>query len=338
MQRPGVAADLASVGVKGPFSVASLFVAQGEALKAWAGAAPLQTDDRSALEFSGPRSIFGSHRDDNAASLRALAASSPKPAAIEAAYAAATAKDWRDRGLMMLKADGIQPAYDNLSYALDLNPNDPEALDGLLKAAVSLNTMIAAETRLKQLATDPSHSAARLALSRLMASQGNFDGAARIPTEILQANPDDVPALEQLASILSDVGDAERLDPVVQRLIKAAPKNTWSHYYAASYFFLQNRHETALQAARNSVMLDPANAKAHNLLGACLASLGQNDAARAAFQASLKADPKEPGTYANLGTLELQTGNRALAAKYFGEALTIDPSSQAAREGLNSIR
>jgi protein O-GlcNAc transferase len=155
---------------------------------------------------------------------------------------------------------------------------------------------------------------------------------------ILQAKPDDVPALEQLASILSDTGDVERLDPVVQRLIKEAPKNSWSHYYAASFFFLQNRHDMALQAARNAVMLDPSNAKAHNLVGACLASLGQNDAARTAFHASLKVDPKEPGTYTNLATLELQTGNRALAAKYFGEALTIDPSSASARDGLNSIR
>ena len=338
MQRPRVAADLASVGVEGSFSVASLFVARGAALKAWAGDVPLQTDDRSALEFSGPRSVFGSNRDDNAAALRDLAASSPKPAAIAAAFAAATGDDWRDRGLMMLRAEAARPAYDNLSYALTMNPNDSMALDGLLKAAASLNTMIAAETQLKQLAADPSHSAARLALSRIMASQGNFDAAARIPMEILQANPDDVPALEQLASILSDIGDAERLDPVVQRLIKASPKNTWAHYYAASYFFLQNRHETALQAARNAVTLDPSNAKAHNLVGACLASLGQNDAARVAFQASLKADPKEPSTYTNLATLELQTGNRTMAARYFGEALLIDPSSQAAREGLNSIR
>jgi Flp pilus assembly protein TadD len=124
----------------------------------------------------------------------------------------------------------------------------------------------------------------------------------------------------------------------VQRLIKEAPKKHLGALLRGFLFFIQSRLDMALQAARNAVMLDPSNAKAHNLVGACLASLGQNDAARVAFQASLKADPKEPGTYTNLATLELQTGNRSLAAKYFGEALTIDPSSQAAREGLNSIR
>ena len=132
---------------------------------------------------------------------------------------------------------------------------------------------------------------------------------------MLQANPADVPALEQLASILSDIGDAGRLEPVVQRLVKEAPKNTWAHYYAASLFFIQGRLDMALQAARNAVAIDPSNAKAHNLIGACLASMGQTDAARTAFETSIKADPREPGTYANLATLELQTGNRDRATQ-----------------------
>jgi protein O-GlcNAc transferase len=152
----------------------------------------------------------------------------------------------------------------------------------------------------------------------------------------LQANPANVPALEQLASVLSDIGDTERLEPVVMRLVNEAPKNAWAHYYAASLFFLQNRHDMALRAARNAVAIDPMHAKAHNLIGACLAETGQTDAARTAFEASIKADPREPGTYTNLATLELQSGNRDRAARYFAEALIVDPLSQTARDGLAS--
>lgn len=338
MQRPGVAADLATVGVAGPFAVTSLFVAEGEALRAWAAGESLQTDDRSALEFSGPRSIFGVTRDDNAAALHDLAASAPKPPAVASAFASATAADWRNRGLMLLKAEAFRPAYDAFAHTLDMDANDTAALDGLLRAGVSLNKMIEVERVLTRLGADPSHAPARLALSRLLASQGNFEAATRIPLDVLQANPADVPALEQLASIFSDMGDAGRLEPVVQRLVKEAPKSTWAHYYAASLFFIQNRLDLALQAARNSAAIDPANAKAHNLIGACLASMGNTDAARTAFETSIKADPKEPGTYTNLATLELQAGNRDRARKYFAEALTIDPSSQTARDGINSIR
>ncbi|HEX4912726.1 MAG TPA: tetratricopeptide repeat protein, partial [Vicinamibacterales bacterium] len=337
MQRPRVATDLANVGVTRPFALTSLFVAQGEALKAWANGAPIQTDDKSQLEFSGPRSIFGTNRDDNAALLRELAAASAKPAAVSAALAAATPADWRDRGLMFLKADANRPAYADLRKALEANPDDPAALDALARAAANLNQIQDAQAVIAQLASDPARIPARLALSRVLASQGNVNEAIRIPFTVLQTNPGHVPALEQLASVLSDMGDTERLEPVVMRLIKEAPNNAWAHYYAGSLFFLQNRHDMALRAARNAVAIDPNHAKAHNLIGACLASTGQADAARTAFETSIKADPRDPGTYTNLATLELQAGNRERARRYFAEALTVDPFSQTARDGLASV-
>ena len=337
MRRPGVAADLAGVGVTGPFSLSSLFVAQGDALTAWANGAPLQTDDRSQLEFTGPRSIFGSARDDNAAALRQLAAASPEPPAVSALLTSATPADWRDRGLMFLKADAYRPAYDDLAQSLTGNPDDPAALDGLIRAAASDNRIGEAQSFLARLASDPARTPAKLALSRVLASQGNMAEAIRISFSVLQANPSNVPALEQLASVLSDAGDTARLEPVTIRLVREAPKSPWSHYYAASLFFLQNRHDLALQAARNAVAIDPAHAKAHNLIGACLANMGRRDEARTAFETSIKADPREPGTYTNLANLELQSGNRSLAMRYFAEALTVDPTSQPARDGLESM-
>ncbi len=337
-QRPGVAADLASVGAREPYAITSLFVAQGDALRTWAAGASLQTDDRSRLEFSGPRNIFGASRDDNAVTLRELANSSPKPAAVTAGEHTATAATYRNRGLMFLQSDAQRPAYADFTKALSANPNDPVSLDGLIRSAAALGRIDDARAVLTKLASVPANSSAKLALSKVLASQGAVDQAVRIPFSLLQADPGNVPALEQLASVLSDVGDAARLEPVVAKLMAEAPKNTWAHYYAGSLFFLQNRLDMAAQAARNSISLDPTNAKAHNLLGACLASIGQADAARAAFEASLRVDPRESGTYTNLANLELQAGNRASARQYFAEALTVDPLSQSAREGLASLQ
>ena len=336
-KRPGVADDLASVGARDSYAITSLFVAQGAALKAWATGAPLQTDDRMQLEFSGPRNIFGGSRDDNAVTLRDLASSSPKPAAVTAAEQAATAADHRNRGLMFLQSDAHRPAYEDFTRALAIEPNDPVALDGLTRSAAALSRIDEVRAALTKLASVPANSSAKLALSKVLASQGAVDEAVRIPFSLLQADPGNVPALEQLASVLSDVGDVARLEPVVAKLVAEAPKNTWAHYYAGSLFFMQSRLDLAAQAARHSISLDPTNAKAHNLLGACLASMGQTDAARSAFKASLKTDPREPGTYVNLATLELQAGNRTLAHRYFSEALTVDPASQAARDGLASM-
>ena len=311
MRRPGVAADLATVGVKGPFSVASLFVSHGDALKAWADGAPLQTDDRSALEFSGPRSIFGAARDDNAAALRELAAASPKPAAVSKAIASATPED-----LTRPRPDAVQGGRVSAGLRRPrAGPRVESTRRGSARWTGSGRGVVEQDLRGaipvvetgRRLRRTRQHSWRCRGFWHPRATSRRPSGS---PSTSCRPTPPTSPALEQLASILSDIGDAGRLEPVVQRLVKEAPKGTWSHYYAASLFFMQDRLETALQAARNAVAIDPANAKAHNLIGACLASLGQVDAARTAFETSLKADPREPGTYANLATLELQAGNR----------------------------
>ena len=124
----------------------SLFVAQGEALKAWAGGAPLQTDDRSALEFSGPRSIFGASRDDNAAALRELAAGEPeagggRQAALASATADRLARPRLDAAAGRRLPAGLRRFRARRSRS---DPNDTAALDGLLRAAVSAEQIIEA--------------------------------------------------------------------------------------------------------------------------------------------------------------------------------------------------
>ena len=79
--------------------------------------------------------------------------------------------------------------------------------------------------------------------------------------------------------------------------------------------------------------VNPQNAKAHNLLGACLASLGQRDQARDAFQASITANPRDPATYSNLATLELEAGNRDRAAKYLRRSAHDRPTLRVGARG-----
>jgi Flp pilus assembly protein TadD len=158
-----------------------------------------------------------------------------------------------------------------------------------------------------------------LALSRLLASEGAYDQAVDIAFSIVQSDPNNAAALEQLASILSDVGDVERMRPVVARLRAVAPSTEAAHYYSAALLFMEERVDLALNEARRVLAINPSHARAQNLMGACLASLGRREEARAAFRASLQADSKDPATYTNLAMLETQAGNPALA-------ITLKPS------------
>jgi spermidine synthase len=336
--RPGVGQDLASVGVLEPFHVLSMFVAGGHDLADWAGNAALQSDDRSGLEFSGPQTVFGRITTDNATNLRALAAARQAPPAIASVIAAASPAAYRDRGAMLLRADAARPAYEDFARAAAADPTDAAALDGLIRAAAPIRRTADARALLTKLAGDPTHVAAKLALSRLLASEGAYDQAVQIPFAVLQSDPGNVAALEQMASILSDAGDVERMRPVVARLRAEAPASEAAHYYSASLLFMEERVDLALVEARRVLAVNPSHAKAHNLVGACLATMNQRDEARRAFLASIEANPRDPATYTNLATLELQAGDRARAARHFAEALTIDPTSETARRGLAGLQ
>jgi hypothetical protein len=70
----------------------------------------------------------------------------------------------------LFKADAFHPAYDDLARAVESLPNDVTALDALVRAAASINKLYDVRSRLTKLAADPSHTAAQLALSRVLAS------------------------------------------------------------------------------------------------------------------------------------------------------------------------
>ena len=146
----------------------------------------------------------------------------------------------------------------------------------------------------------------------LLASQGHIEEAARIPLTILQAESGNVRRSNSWPRSSPTSATPSASSPWSRGWSARRPKNTWAHYYAASLFFIQDRPDQALQAARNAVGDRPAaTPRRMNLIGACLASMGQTDAARTGIRGvDCKADPREPGTYTNLATLELQTGNR----------------------------
>jgi tetratricopeptide (TPR) repeat protein len=202
---------------------------------------------------------------------------------------------------------------------------------------VPLGRTAAARDLLRQLAADPVNAEAKLALSQLLASEGNFDESARLALGLVQDQTASLEAVEQLASVFTDMGDADRLAPAVARLRAQALERPATRYYSATLAYMQQRPDIAIHEAEAALALDPRYALAHNVLGAALASVGQRDRARAAFQASLEADPKDPATYSNLATLELESGNVDLARRYFVEALMLDPSNAVAREGLARV-
>ena len=319
------------------FTILSLYAGGPRELARYADDALIQTDDRTALEYSAPAAIYGPSVAENAVAIRALRPELPPP--IRDVTAPASDASWTSLGAVQLKAEAYSFAYDAFQQALSLNSRNAAALAGLSDAAAGSRRPQKAREWLEALAArEPDNVAVRLELSRVMAAAGDFQGAIEESSAALRLAPQDPRVAEQAAAVLADAGDGDRLAPLADELAARFPDRPDARYYRATALFLRGRTEDAVTVSRQLVDSQPAHARAQNLLGAACATLGRTDCARAAFEASIRANPREASTYTNLGALLLQTGDARSAAESFAEALTIDPQSASAHNGLARAR
>ena len=336
--RPNVAADLRAASAYEPFALLSSYVAGPSDIQRYTAGAALQSDDRMALEFSAPRALYGDAAA-NVTTVRSLLDLAHAPPAVAAAWATADATQYRHRGELMLKADAYEMAYQAYAKALELEPADPEAPGGLVRAAIPTHHEADAIARLESAARQrPRAVRVWIALSKLQAAGGAFDRAVAAAKEATGGDPPDPAALEQLASVYSDAGDAAGLDAVAEALRHFFPASRGAHYYTAAAQFLHQDLPAAARSAQLAIAADRQYAPAQNLAGAIQASEGNVDAARGAFRAALDLDPHDPATYTNFGVLELSHGHAPEAADLFAEALSLDPASPSARQGLADAR
>ena len=335
-----VAALLADVGIAegtAAFALLSQFAGGPRELARYGDAARIQTDDHTALEYSAPRGIYGRSREDNAAAIRALGAEPPP--AVREAFARATDASWTARGQMELKAQAFSAAYESFLRAATLNSRNPSALAGLSDAAGGTGRLNDEREWLKGVAgRERDNAAVRIELSRVLAVTGDAAGAIDAAGDALRLTPDDPRAAEQLASVLADMSDGQRLAPLADAMVARFPGRVDAQYYRATALFLRGQNEDAIAAARHVVDTAPAHARAYSLLGAACAAAGQRECARTAFEAAVRTNPHDPAGYVNAGVFNLQAANPVAAEGFFASALTLDPASKPARDGLNQAR
>ena len=340
LRNPSTADLLATVNVRAadaPFDLLSLYKGGPDELNRYGGSAVIQTDDRTRLEYSAPRGIYGKTGSNNTGAIQNLGGD--RPQAVRDVLDAATDASWASRGAMQLKAEAYELAYESFRTAVTLNSRNAEALTGLVAAAASARKQPETLEWLKAIASrEPSNAPIRIELAHLYAAGGNGNAAIEAASAAMRLAPEDPRAAEQLASIIADAEDADRLEPLAASLAARFPDRPDPPYYQATVLFLRGRAEEAITVIRSVVDRHPGHARAQNLLGAACATLGRRECAQSAFEASLRADPKDPSTYVNLGLFHLQIANPQEAARYFTEALSLDRQSDAARSGLAQAR
>jgi Tfp pilus assembly protein PilF len=335
--RPGVAEDLAQVEVSDPFDILSLFIARGPDLQRYTAAAPVQTDDRLALEYSAPRALYGRYQPTNMEQLRATAAEAVVPAAIAEVRASADAGDWRNRAAMQMKADAPELAFQDYGAALTLAPEDVDALGNYVGAAAASGHLDAAEKYLRSRIAATDTSSLNVELSRVLAARGDLEGAGVVAQHGAALDPSNERALDQLVTVLADDRNDAAVEQLATLLVRTGATRPVTLYAQMRLAHLRGRFAQAKAFGERLTSTEAPEenaARNSNLLGLAYDGLGDHDRARQAFQAALRTAPRAPAVLMNLGFTELKAGRPDVAEKRFSEALFLSPTLAPALDGL----
>jgi Tfp pilus assembly protein PilF len=198
---------------------------------------------------------------------------------------------------------------------------------------------------------------------------GNYPAAVEAYRRGLEAEPDNVELLNAMGFALFQQGKSEEAMVALEKAIEVDPQHWKAHnnmalasidmgelelaeaHYRESLAIepqpaiyndlgvvleRQGLPESAVEAYRSALALDPDSDSAHYNLGASLARAGEYAEAESHLQAALEIRPNSK-TYTGLGIVRWQQGRQGEAMASLRAAIEADPSNAAAYDALGKI-
>jgi len=227
-------------------------------------------------------------------------------------------------------------ALDKARQAVQRAPNDAEANAQLSRALAwsgQGNDAIAAGEKAVQLDAKNANAHAYLAEAYLLARR--LPDAQNQAQTALQLAPQSAAAYRAQAWVLTIQGQRNTALDAWRQTVALEPDFYFRHFELAEalrvYF---NSSADAIPEYRKSISLYGAYTPALSRLGIALLDTGQAQDAQAPLQRAVTLDPKDVDAYAYLGIAFGKQNQCAQAIPYFGQALKIDPNNSLAQRGL----
>ena len=188
-------------------------------------------------------------------------------------------------------------------------------------------------------ADDPESARAVLTLGLALHEQDREDEAEQAARRGIALAPEHGQGYRLLCDILCAKRDGAGALVAAERAVQVDPHAFESHYVMARALLAARRPRTseAYDAARRAVAIAPHSAAAHNLVGICLAALGNHEGAARAYRNALALDPHHTLAQNNLAASELDRGRLRSAAGMLRHAVGAAPQERILHENLDTV-
>jgi len=165
-------------------------------------------------------------------------------------------------------------------------------------------------------------------------SNNELNQAGGLLDQILQVDPFNVEALEQLALIFSKLGESAKAVSLLERAIDIDSRRTRSMYMLACLIGDSERELEAIELYKKVIQTSPDLIEAHNNLGVIYKNTEQFELAIDRFRRVVKADPKSGFALSNLGNVLKDAGKMNKAVEMLARAVAAEPTLTSAYSNL----
>lgn len=163
-----------------------------------------------------------------------------------------------------------------------------------------------------------------LRMGSLLRQEGNFRVAEKMYTRVLELDPENGPAHNNLGNLRQQQGDLEGAERAYRRALEIAPRYVEAQINLAALYSGQGHTAEALELYRQALELGGNREEIYNNLGTNYLRMGDWDEAEKALRQSLALNPDQAAAYFNLGGALEGKGRLDEAVAAYRQALEID--------------
>ncbi len=194
-------------------------------------------------------------------------------------------------------ADAIAPLRD----AASLQPSDPLIQHDLGLACLEVGRVPDAIAALQRaVAINPRYADAYFRLGIALEKLGNIGGAIAAYDRATKLEPSLTEAWFRFGALAETLGNREEAIGCFQRAAVNGGRANFGRLGNARALLIEDRNQEAEQVLRETLVADPGNAMAYELLGNLLSDFGRFDEARACFERAIGLAPLLAGSYYDL--------------------------------------
>ncbi len=231
-----------------------------------------------------------------------------------------------------LRRGRAQEAIGEFNAALEMEPNNTDALFGLANAQRRLRRLDDATATLDRLASiAPEYPALSIERGRIFEALGNPSRAVRSYRQALEADPENLDLVLRLGAALVATGEYDEAEEYIDRVVRTRVNSPDGEHYLGRIKFGRGDAQEALRHLSRAVQLDPTVAVYH--LYEAWAHLETNSFGRAmeAVERALERDPELAEAHLVKGLTHLRGSGFSAALESFRRALELKPGLSLAR-------